>query len=306
MTTNNHYPVALFVFMRPDATLNILNLIADAGIKKLYIFADGPRSTEDKKITNQVRKVVKQFTKTHPEVKFITSFSDTNLGLKKSIVDGLAKVFNRETAAIILEDDCIPSPDFFTFTQQMLTKYKSNPKVLSVSGTGLKGGNNYSYNFSPYQQCWGWATWARAWKLYDPTLSDYDENTSKAWLKNKWHNPILRWYWKHVFRKVKNGLISTWDYQWTYSHLANNKLAIIPSANLIRNIGFDSAATHTIIPLRSSRFVHESMKFPLIHPSRVTENSKLSRSIEKIFYSNKLVLLGMLRYIIKPLLVRNL
>jgi len=49
------------------------------------------------------------------------------------------------------------------------------------------------------------------------------------------------------FEMTYRGEIDTWDYQWIYARLINRMLIIIPSYNMVSNIGFTGAATHTNI-----------------------------------------------------------
>jgi hypothetical protein len=48
-----------------------------------------------------------------------------------------------------------------------------------------------------------------------------------------------------AFDKTASGKIDTWDYQWSFARLMQSGLTIVPSVNLISNIGFGQDATHT-------------------------------------------------------------
>jgi len=58
-------------------------------------------------------------------------------------------------------------------------------------------------------------------------------------------SPAKTRYWVHVFKETASGVIDTWDYRWLYSNWKNSRLAIIPNANLVLNVGFGEDATHT-------------------------------------------------------------
>ena len=292
---SKQYPVVLFVFKRPSTTKIFLDLIALASIEKIYIFADGPRDREEEVLTSQVKNITQQFASSHKSIQMITKFSDHNIGLKNTFIDGLNSVFQKETAAIILEDDCLPTPDFFKFTASMLTKYYDQPKVMSIAGTSIGSFNHNSYDFSRYQLCWGWATWARAWKLYDPHMKLMGSPVWKNRIFKITKFPHMRWYWNMMLSIVKSGWLNTWDYQWAYSLFISDGLAIIPKCNLVSNIGFDKAATNTLVKSNVSNMATSSLKWPLTHPKEVIDNSKLSESIEHYFYNNPIAILGMLR-----------
>ncbi|MBP9669854.1 hypothetical protein KBD75_00455 [Candidatus Woesebacteria bacterium] len=289
------YPVVFFVFKRHATTWAFLDHIIDAGISTIYVFADGPRNDIDKIDTGLVRKEIERFQTRHPEITVIPKFSSVNLGLKKNIIRGVSAVFEHEEAVIILEDDCLPTLDFFKFTSEMLIKYADDKSVMSVNGTSTGGKFEYSYDFNLYPQCWGWATWRRAWRLYDPTLSHF---TKAEWdnLAHK-HNfsPLLKWYWGTMLTMVKDGWINTWDFQWSYAHFYHDGLSIAPSVNLIKNIGFDNVATNTKTKSKVSGMATNLLKWPLIHPKGVIENQSVTHKATYDFYLNPIAIGGLLR-----------
>lgn len=291
----NNYPVVFFVFKRPATTVRFLDIMHDSGIKKIYIFADGPRNKVEKFETDAVRDNIEKFIADNPGIKIITSFAKENLGLKVNIIRGLGEVFKIEDAAIILEDDCLPTRDFFRFTTEMLTRYKDEPKIMSINGTSVGGQYDASYAFTKYPQCWGWATWKRAWDLYDSKLSQFTDAKWDSIAPPLWSNVILKNYWYYMFKIVKDGWISTWDFQWSFAHFIHCGLAIAPAHNLIKNIGFDAAATNTKTKTRVAGMSSHELEWPLRHPSDIVENLSVSGQIEKHFYYNPVAILGLLR-----------
>lgn len=267
----------------------------EAGINKIYIFADGPRNEADRIDTELVRKEIVRFQTSHPEVTIIPKFSIVNLGLKQNIVAGLNSVFEHEEASIILEDDCLPTPDFFKFTSEMLTKYVDAKTVMSINGTSTGGKFEYSYDFSQYPQCWGWATWKRAWKLYDSKLSHFNRGEWDTLTARLHFTQLLKWYWGIMLSMVKDGWINTWDFQWSYAHFYSNGLSIAPSVNLITNIGFDSVATNTKTKSKVSGMATNLLKWPLTHPEQVLENITVTRKATYDFYLNPIAIGGLIR-----------
>ena len=284
------YPLVLFLYKRPQNASRLLNLGIQAKINTFYIFIDGPKKPKDTTLINQTKKIVKEFQTKHKNIDINLFVSPKNLGLQQSIVTGLNQVFRKESAAIILEDDCIPSPDFFKFTTQMLIKYKNNPKIMSVTGSGVGEFSKFSYDFSRYQQCWGWGTWKRAWKLYDPTLSNLKPLS--------WKDKYMKIYFNTMLFLTKVGQVKSWAFKWSYTHFVNHGLAIIPTGNLISNIGFDQVATNTKTKSPLSNLKLNKLTLPLTHPQSVKENIKLSHQIEKMYYKNIIAFLGMARQFI--------
>jgi hypothetical protein len=75
-------------------------------------------------------------------------------------------------------------------------------------------------------------------------------------------------YWTKRFQATFEGRIETWDYPWTLACWLQNGLTIIPSVNLVSNIGFGPLALNTKgSHSKYSNMVVQEMPFPLIHPS---------------------------------------
>lgn len=289
------YPVVLFTYKRPGSTLQFLELIKEADVEKLYIFSDGPKNENDRALIEQVRKVIEQFVSENPQIKFNVRMSTYNIGLKQNIIQGLNSVFEMEKAAIILEDDCLPTPDFFKFTAAMLKQYETDTRILSINGTSVGNVGKYSYDFSRYAHCWGWATWGRAWKLYDQSVSGINSNNWPTISRRLWSSNLMRFYWGMMLKMTQASWIDTWDFQWSYSHFLNHGLAIYPRYNLISNIGFDSVATNTKTRSPIALLPTQAIVWPLVHPSEVKENMLLTSVIERKFYNNLIAVIGMLR-----------
>lgn len=292
---SNKYPVVFFVFKRPGTTRIFLDRMVAAHITRIYIFADGPRNESDRQGTNAVKTAITEFQTDNPTTEIITTYATENLGLKRNITDGLDTVFSQEDAAIIIEDDCEPTPDFFKFTGEMLTRYHDEPKVMAVNGTSTGGNFTYSYDFSQYPQCWGWATWKRAWKLYDGSLRQFSKESWKELSKELGFSPLLARYWYAMLTMVKSGWIKTWDFQWSYAHFYHHGLAVAPSVNLIKNIGFDTVATNTKTKTKVADMKTNSFTWPLDHPPIVTENRRISTVAANDFYLNPIAIAGLVR-----------
>lgn len=171
-----------------------------------------------------------------------------NLGCRERVSSGLDWVFSNVEEAIILEDDCLPDLTFFRFCEELLVKYRFDARVMMISGDNFQFRRKrtpYSYYFSRNAHIWGWASWRRAWNKYDIAMQMWTEIRDGAWLIDLFGNRRLANYWRKIYANVFNGKINTWDYQWVFTCRIQNGLVILPNSNLISNIGFGSAATHT-------------------------------------------------------------
>ena len=179
--------VLFLIFNRPENTDKVFKKIKNVKPKKLYIAADGPRENNinDKVNCLKAREVINKID-WNGEVK--TLFRDKNLGCKLAVSSAIDWFFENEEMGIILEDDCLPDPSFFYFCQELLQKYKDDKRVMMISGFNYLLNSleiRESYFFSNYYPIWGWATWRRAWKLYDNEMKNWDyfkENNNLVWI----------------------------------------------------------------------------------------------------------------------------
>jgi len=198
--------------------------------------------------------------------------------------------FEMEEEGIILEDDCLPSRDFFPFCEELLERFRADSRVMTICGSSYADpGTDYtpSYYFSYYADIWGWASWRRAWQYYDRDMSRWPQFRACRDLKlvsgeRKWHEA----YWKSCFDAAWSGQIDTWAYQWIFAVIAQPGLACYPVRNLISNLGYGPDATHTIAEIPRSRanpiakLPHQRLSFPLVHTARVERTPKLDLVID--------------------------
>jgi hypothetical protein len=160
-------PVVLIIFKRVDATQKVFDIIRQVQPKKLLVIADGARPDKEGEAEKcqQTRAIIDQV---DWDCEVLRCFSERNLGCGVRISTGLQWVFEHVEEAIILEDDCLPHPTFFTFCSEMLDRYRDESRVMSVSGCLFaRSPSPESYYFSHYLSCCGWATWRRAWQCFD-------------------------------------------------------------------------------------------------------------------------------------------
>jgi hypothetical protein len=234
-------PVAFLVFNRPEPTARVFAAIRAARPTVLLVVADGPRPDRAGE-AERVAAVRAIATAIDWPCDVRTQFADVNLGCKRRISSGLEWVFAEVERAIILEDDCLPSPAFFAFAETMLERYAGDRRVFSVTASNFSGATEADgHYFSNYATVWGWATWRDRWACYDvaPAMPWAD-------LRRLWgHRPLAYLVWRRIFRDLTQGRIDTWDFQWVLTVWRERGLAVRPTVNLVRNIGFGADATHT-------------------------------------------------------------
>lgn len=238
-------PVVFIVFNRPDLTERVFEAIARAKPEKLLIIADGPRLPEEVERCQKARAVIE---KIDWDCEVLKNYSEDNLGCGLRVSTGLDWVFSEVEEAIILEDDCLPAPSFFHFCETLLEYYRYDERIMKISGDNFQFGQSrseYSYYFSKYTHNWGWATWRRAWKHFDFYMKTWPEFKKTNMIEFVCEDPYEQKYWTMAFDCSFEGAINAWGYQWLYACWSQNGLSVLPSSNLVTNIGFGSGGTHT-------------------------------------------------------------
>jgi len=281
--------VLFLVFNRPDVTAQVFEAIRKARPPRLYVAADGPRAGREGEAERcaQVRRIA---TAVDWPCEVKTLFREENVGCQFGPRGGIDWFFSNEKQGIILEDDCLPSQSFFWFCQEMLVRFQENEDVMSVTGTNITMGLNFEgdYLFSKYSLMWGWASWSRAWSKYDSELDNWDFLRRDGWLKRLGLGGLLFEYnWRRIFDETVHlrEKATWWDYQWIYSCWVNNGLTVVPSKNLIRNIGFSNDATHTTgyHPILANLELND-LEWPLNHTIDTEPNSAVDAFISKHWF----------------------
>ncbi len=276
-------PVVFLVFNRPELTARVLARIREARPTKLFVVADGPRADRlgEAEKCRHVRELIERGVDWPCEV--IRDYSEVNLGCGQRVSSGITNAFRQVEEAIILEDDCLPDPSFFPFCAELLERYRNDERIGHIAGINFqktKQQAEASYYFSRYPHCWGWATWRRAWSHYDYGMKEWPNAVSIPAL-----TAVEARYWKRTLTATKEGKIDTWDYQWTLTCWRCGYRAVVPVVNLVSNIGFGLAATHTTGtdgPLGGRPVM--PMVFPLIHLEGVGYDDACDEATARLFF----------------------
>jgi hypothetical protein len=268
-------PIVLFAFNRPETTARVFEAIRQARPSTLFLICDGPRP-ESPHECDTVRKI---FDGIDWCCDVRTDFAPANMGCLQRMSSGISWVLSQVPEVIIFEDDCLPSPSFFRFASEMLSRYRNDPQVMMVGGqNGVFQKTRYesSYTFGRTIGIHGWATWARAWESYDRHMKEWPRLRETSWLFEILGDTQQATFWKRLFDtpwRVK----TNWDYQWVFSVWSKGGLSVIPSRNLVNNIGFgptgmsdEMLETPWITEIASLPLCE--MEFPLIHPPGIEPN----------------------------------
>ncbi len=275
-------PVALFAFNRPDTTRRVFDRIRAVEPPKLFVVADGPREghPEDEARCREVRSIVSQV---DWPCEVYTTFRDGNLGLPRSVYEGLDWVFDAVPEAIVLEDDTLPNTAFFRFCETLLDRYRGDNRVMSINGTNRlrtwKAGTQ-SYHFVTWQDVWGWASWSDAWDEYDPDVPEWDDPEVRRRIRDHVADDERFEYHRDLFDSLAEGGVTGWSRAWRFAMFRNGGLSAVPAKNLVSNIGFDDRghyATNPDSPL--ANLPRHELSFPLERRRTVIPDREFERRL---------------------------
>jgi hypothetical protein len=236
---NTLAPIVLFVYNRPEHTKNTIQSLQQnplANESHLYIFSDAAKNEAAQENVIKVRQIIK----TTSGFKDVTIIEQkTNMGLAKSIINGVTDIVNKYGKVIVLEDDLVTSPHFLKFMNDGLTLYRNDEDVASISGC------NYPVDTSKLDEstyflriplCWGWATWKESWQEFNKDLDIINHLTKEQKKYINFDNTH-----DYLIQAVRNksGKLNTWFIYWYISLVLKNKLTLFPQYSLVSNIGFD-------------------------------------------------------------------
>lgn len=263
-------PILLIAYRRVDNLKRILNIISTISAAKIYISLDGPTSgnLDSLKDYQAMIDTITEFRKTYMgDLK--TLIRNKNFGCSASILSACNWIFESEICAIILEDDCIPSENFFEFAKYASGKLAQDNSIWLASGSQFMNWGELKENclLSNYPLNWGWITLKDKWyEILESIL-----NPTK--LTNKRFSITERTYWNAGSVRAQYGFVDVWDTVLVQQMLQKNKLALLPRNNLVSNNGFDRFATNTHKP---SPWFNKSFGSFLIPP----EDPKLDRNLD--------------------------
>lgn len=276
-------PIALFVYNRPEHARRTVSSLLENSLAQssdLFIFCDGPKTPEAIETVEQTRAFVRG----------VTGFSSVtlverehNFGLANSIIDGVTRLCQERGQVIVLEDDLLLSPHFLRYMNDGLDCYADKPQVASIHG--------YTYPvdsalpetfFLRGADCWGWATWARAWQVFEPDAAkllrqlqesgqalDFDLGGAAGYIS--------------MLNEYLAGKNNSWAVRWHASAYLRGMLTLYPGHSLVRNIGVDGSGTHSgDVDMFDSGLA--DARIP-VGPIALTENLQARAAFERYFRS---------------------
>lgn len=237
-------PILLFAYNRLEHTRRCVESLQKNALSaesELFIYADGAKDASAQKEVNLVR----DYLRTIRGFKRITLIErEENWGLARNIIDGVTTQVNRYGRVIVLEDDLVVAPHFLQFMNDALEAYKDEPKVGHIQACDFTQDPTLPDTFLiKWTGSWGWATWSRAWKHFNP-----DGKALLRELESRRLTRIFDFNGKYRFtrmlRRQTQGKNNSWAIRWNASLFLKDILSLNVGRSLVQNEGFDGSGTH--------------------------------------------------------------
>lgn len=240
-------PIVLFVYNRLEHTQKTIESLQQNGLAKeseLIIYSDAPKNGGDLERVEKVREYIENI-QGFRSVSVVERIE--NLGVDKSIIDGVTQVLKNFTKIIVLEDDLMTHPQFLEYMNSALEKNENNKRVFSVTGysytTGIEDEQVDETYFLKLTNSWSWATWSDRWVLLDKQATGWEELKYDPGLRSKFDFDNSYFYSSLLEVQMKHR-VNTWDILWYWTVFRRDGLTLYPRKSLVRNIGFDGSGVH--------------------------------------------------------------
>ena len=237
-------PILLFVYNRPlHVRRSIESLLANELAKEseLYIFSDAAKDETAQPNVNEVRLFIHSI-KGFKEIHYVERTE--NWGLARNIIDGVTTLVNQYERVIVLEDDLIVAPYFLQFMNDALETYKDEDNVCHIQACDFTKDPILPDTFLiKWTGSWGWATWKRAWKLFNPNGQELLDELIRRKLTYRFDFNGKYGYTRMLRNQIK-GKNNSWAIRWNASLFLADKLSLNVGKSLIQNEGFDGSGTN--------------------------------------------------------------
>jgi len=220
------------------------------GLILLAVDGPGVNRSNDVELVRQTQDLVNEITW---DASIRTRFRDTNLGIRRAVVDAVTWANSEYGRVIVLEDDVRVGPQLLEFLNHNLSEHQENTRIAHVNGYNLVpkeylSNPDHASRLSIYPESYAWATWERAWKKYDDNLT-WAKKVSVQDLKKICGSTVGALRWKQNFSDADAGRIDTWAYRWLATIWENKFNVISPNENISRYTGRENG-THTFIKIK--------------------------------------------------------
>ena len=274
--------VLLLFFTRVETFRQVFEQVRQARPSMLLLYQDGPRDERDVPGIEACREIVSD-EHIDWECEVHRQYLDKNQGCDPSGFKAHQWAFSLAEKVIVLEDDVVPSQSFFPFCKEMLDRYEHDERISMVAGFNTDEVTQdvaADYFFTSVLSIWGWASWRRVAQRWE---SDYAFMHSAESLRQLETIARQRDYRNTMLQMFRDHSESGKEYFETIywaDQILQSGLTIMPTKNLVNNVGFTSDSTHFASQLQTMphqlrrifTMPRYELAFPLKHPRYVVEH----------------------------------
>ncbi len=283
--------VLMLFFNRPDHFRKVFDEVRKARPAKLFLYQDGPRGERDLPGIEACRQIASDGN-IDWECEVHRNYLEKNQGCDPSGHLSQKWAFSMVDKCIVLEDDCVPSQSFFPFCKEMLDRYEHDERISMIAGFNEDEVTDYcpnSYFFTSVFSIWGWASWRRVFEKRDERYSFLDDGYTMRLLRSLVKNRKLRPDLLRMMADHKASGKAYFESLFWSAMLLGSGLAVMPTKNMINNIGLLEESTHFVGSLKTTprayrrifQMSRHELDFPLIHPSHVLEDVTYKNRVYK-------------------------
>ena len=237
-------PILLFVYNRLTHTQRCVEALLKnplASESELFVYSDGAKDASQQETVNEVRNYIHSISGFK---NIIVIERNENWGLARNIIDGVTTQINQYGRVIVLEDDLVVAPHFLKFMNDALEAYKNEPKVGHIQGCDFTQDPTLPDTFLiKWTGSWGWATWDRAWKHFNPNGKALLQELEARKLTYTFDFDGKYGYTRMLRRQIE-GKNNSWAIRWNASLFLKGILSLNVGRSLVQNEGFDGSGTN--------------------------------------------------------------
>lgn len=275
-------PILLLAYNRPRHMAETLRSLAAnelAAESRLFVYSDAPRTAADAAAVDTVRRQLAEVT---GFLHVTVVERSENMGLARNVIDGVTTLTERYGRVIVVEDDLVLAPHFLRFMNDALETYKDEPRVGHIQACDFTQDASLPDTFLiRWTGSWGWATWQRAWKMFNPDGRDLLRQLEERRLCREFDFGGKYGYTRMLRRQIA-GLNDSWAIRWNATLFLAGVLSLNVGRSLVRNAGFDGSGTNC-----GGGGLYDSLLYPDVLPvekiSPIKENTEARRAYERYY-----------------------
>jgi hypothetical protein len=274
--------VLMLFFNRPETFQQAFAAVKAARPSRLFLYQDGARegNKKDKEGMEACRRIASD-ENIDWECDVHRHYCEHNQGCDPSGYLSQQWAFSLADKVAVIEDDVVVAPTFLPFCKEMLDRYEHDERITMVAGFNtdeVTPDVPYDYFFTSAFSIWGWASWRRVVDKWDGTYSfmrdDFNRRQLASLVKARgYRGDFMRMCTDHAAAGKPFFESVFWS-----SMLMNSGLAIMPTRNMVSNVGATADSTHyaalQTMPRGLRRIFtmgRHDVAFPLKHPRYVME-----------------------------------